>query len=173
MARSLAEAGANVALIYSSTTDAIENAAKIATDTGVRVQAFQSNVTLRNEDCGDHKGLLDVVVANSGTCTNSSALEYMEATWQRDNRVNYDGVMWTAQAAGKIFRRQGNGNLIITVSVSSILVNIPQTQAAYNASKTAAVHLTKSLAVEWMDFARVNCLSPGFFLTKGEKLNLN
>jgi hypothetical protein len=47
-----------------------------------------------------------------------------------------------------------------TASVSAILVNIPQKQAAYNASKAAQVHLAKSLAVEWADFARVNCISP-------------
>ena len=94
------------------------------------------------------------------------ALEYTEETWRRNNAVNLDGVMWTAQAAGKIFQRQGKGNLIVTASVSATLVNIPQTQAAYNASKAAVVHLAKSLAVEWVDFARVNCVSPGFILTE-------
>lgn len=76
--------------------------------------------------------------------------------------------MWTAQAAGKIFKEQGKGNLIITSSVSATLVNIPQTQAAYNASKAAAVHLGKSLAVEWADFARVNSISPGFIVTESK-----
>jgi len=47
--------------------------------------------------------------------------------------------------------------MIFTASVSAILVNIPQRQAAYNASKAAVVHLAKSLAVEWTDFATVNC----------------
>lgn len=176
--RGLAEAGADVALIYTSSNDAPESAAKIAKETGQRVKAFQSNVTRRDEiatsinqiteDFGH--GRLDVVVANAGVCTNCPNLEYTEETWRRDNGVNYDGVMWTAQAAGKIFKRQGKGNLVITASVSSILVNIPQTQVAYNASKAAAVHLAKSLAVEWTDFARVNCISPGFIMTKSELL---
>lgn len=113
-------------------------------------------------------GRLDVVIANAGTCTNCPNLEYDEESWARDNRVNYDGVMWTAQAAGKIFKKQGKGNLIITASVSSVLVNIPQTQAAYNASKAAVVHLAKGLAVEWTDFARVNCISPGFIMTESK-----
>ncbi|TQB70338.1 hypothetical protein MPDQ_000649 [Monascus purpureus] len=99
VARSLAEAGVDVALVYSSTTDAIENAAKIAADTGVRVQAFQSDVTSWNEIAAIIERRLDVAVANAGTCTNSPALEYTEETWQREIRVNYDGVMWTAQAA--------------------------------------------------------------------------
>ncbi|ODM15175.1 hypothetical protein SI65_09414 [Aspergillus cristatus] len=74
--------------------------------------------------------------------------------------------MWTAQAAGIIFKRQGEGNLVITASLSSILVNIPQTQVMYNASKAAAVHLAKSLAIEWTDFACVNCIYPSFIMTK-------
>lgn len=173
--RGLAEAGADVALIYSTTDDAPESAAKIAAETGVRVQAYRSNVTSRSEIAAtlnqvaeDFGGHLDVVVANAGVCTNCPNLEYTEETWARDNSVNYDGVMWTAQAAGKIFKKQGKGNLIITASVSATLVNIPQTQVAYNASKAAAKHLAKSLAVEWVDFGRVNCISPGFMLTKSE-----
>ncbi|KAI7969377.1 hypothetical protein EIK77_005007 [Talaromyces pinophilus] len=101
---------------------------------------------------------------------NSPNLEYTEETWARDNRVNYDGVMWTAQAAGKIFKKQGKGNFIITASVSATLVNIPQTQVAYNASKAAALHLAKSLAVEWVDFARINYISPGFMITESKHI---
>ncbi|KAJ6083122.1 hypothetical protein N7467_007257 [Penicillium canescens] len=172
--RGLAEAGADVAVIYTSTLDASDSAAKIAAETGQRVWAYQSDVTKRSEIAATinqiaeefGNGRLDIVIANAGTCTNFPALDYDEESFGRDNRVNYDGVMWTAQAAGKIFKKQGNGNLIITASVSSILVNIPQTQAAYNASKAAAVHLAKSLAVEWTEFARVNCISPGFIMTK-------
>ncbi|KAM0189363.1 hypothetical protein ACHAPA_012308 [Fusarium lateritium] len=174
--RGMAEAGADVALIYSTSSDAPQAAAQIAQQTGVRVQAFQSDVSSRskinetiNEIATDFgHGRLDVVVANAGVCANIPNLEYTEKTWAENNRVNYDGVMWTAQAAGKIFKKRGKGNLIITASVSAILVNIPQTQAAYNASKAAVVHLAKSLAVEWSDFARVNCISPGFILTESE-----
>ncbi|KAL2109668.1 hypothetical protein VUR80DRAFT_2162 [Thermomyces stellatus] len=85
--------------------------------------------------------------------------------------VNFHGAFWTAQAAARLFERQwkaggdGRASIIFTASVSAILVNIPQRQAAYNASKAAVVHLAKSLAVEWVDFARVNCVSPGFIAT--------
>lgn len=174
--RGLAEAGADVALIYTASKDAHETAAKIAAATGVRVQAFQCDVANRqntadviNQIASEFgNGRLDVVVANAGVCANIPSLEYTEETWQKNNSVNLDGVMWTAQAAGKIFQKQGKGNLIITSSVSATLVNVPQTQAAYNASKAAAVHLGKSLAVEWADFARVNCISPGFIMTESK-----
>ncbi|KAG6365800.1 hypothetical protein INS49_007411 [Diaporthe citri] len=169
--RGLAEAGADVALIYSTNKQAEDTAAQIAKETGVKVLAYQSDVRSRAsiastvEQIVTDFGRLDVMVANSGVCADIPSLEYTEESWKDNNSVNLDGVMWTAQAAGKVFKQQGRGNLIITTSVSATLVNIPQRQAAYNSSKAAAVHLAKSLAVEWVDFARVNCVSPGFIET--------
>lgn len=46
--RGLAEVGADVAIIYTSSTNAAETAAQVAADTGVRVQAYQSDVTSRS-----------------------------------------------------------------------------------------------------------------------------
>jgi sorbose reductase len=98
------------------------------------------------------------VVANSGIASHYPAEEYTNAQWREIMDVNLDGAMYTAQGAARIFKKQGSGSLIFTASVSALLVNVPQKQAAYNASKAAVVHLAKSLAVEWVDFARVNCM---------------
>lgn len=174
--RGFAEAGADVALVFRTTAGG-EVAAQIAQETGRRVEAFQADVTRRDDisrcieniGAGFGRGRIDVVVANAGVCANIPNLEYTEEQWSHNNSVNIDGVMWTAQAAGKIFKSQGSGNLIITASVSATLVNIPQTQAAYNSSKAAAKHLGKSLAVEWVDFARVNIVSPGFIGTPSKQ----
>lgn len=170
----LAEAGANVAFTFRTATDATETAASIAQQTGVQVKAYYADVTDRvalgqtieriAAEFGN--GRLDIVVANAGVCQNVPSLEYDDETWKYMNSVNYDGAMWTALAAGRIFKRQGRGNLIITASVSANLVNVPQTQAAYNASKAAVLQLGKSLAIEWVDFARVNCVSPGYIMTE-------
>ena len=78
---------------------------------------------------------------------------------------NLDGAFYTAQAAARIFKKQGYGNVIFTASVSATLVNVPQKQAAYNASKAGVVQMAKCLSVEWVDFCRVNCISPGFIAT--------
>lgn len=169
--RGLAEAGADVALIYQTSTNAAEVAEEITKATGVTIRTYQSDVGSRASIAATVEhivadfGHLDIMVANSGVCADIPSLEYTEDSWQHNNSVNLDGVMWTAQAAGNVFKRQGRGNLIITASVSATLVNIPQRQAAYNSSKAAAVHLAKSLAVEWVDFARVNSVSPGFIET--------
>ncbi|KAJ3939120.1 uncharacterized protein N0V96_010557 [Colletotrichum fioriniae] len=182
VARGLAEAGAKVAITYTSTdpVEADATAAKLSeSGNGVLVKAYKCNVRNRAEvesvietatkEVGD--GKLDVVVANAGIADHIPAIEYPEDKFRDMLDVNFHGAFWTAQAAAKVFERQlkggsdGRGSIIFTASVSAILVNIPQKQAAYNASKAAVVHLAKSLSVEWVDFARVNCVSPGFIAT--------
>ena len=185
VARGLAEAGAKVAITYSSTP--ADEAARIAEDlsrsgSGVAVKAYRCDVGSKadveavvnkaTEEVGG--GTLDICVANAGIAAHIAALDYGEEDWRRMLDVNFHGAFWTAQAAAKIFERQqkaggsGRASIIFTASVSAILVNIPQKQAAYNASKAAVVHLAKTLAVEWVDFARVNCVSPGFITTDSE-----
>jgi sorbose reductase len=179
--KGLAEAGADVALIYCTTEDAPEKAAKIAKANGVRVEAYRADVTVKAiitrviEDIARDFGHLDIVVINAGVCSNINSLEYTEESWHHINSVNVDGAMWTAQAAGpgRIFKAQGRGNLVITASVSSILVNYPRAQAAYNSSKAAVAHLGKCLAVEWAAFARVNMVSPGYIATESTSTLLN
>lgn len=117
--RGLAEAGADVALLYGSSAAAAEETAReVSEATGQRVQAYQCDVACRSQTAdvitnavceGFGGGRLDVVVANAGVCANIPSLEYNEESWRANNGVNLDGVMWTAQAAGRIFQRRGRG----------------------------------------------------------------
>jgi sorbose reductase len=180
--RAFAEAGADVCFTYLTTSDdkATKTAQSIEQQTGRRILPICADVRKRSDIAAameqavqafNHNGTtrhLDVVVANAGVCRQISSLDYDEETFDKDYAVNVYGVMWTAQAAGRIFRKQGHGNLIITASVSSVLVNTPQPQTSYNSSKAAAAHMGKNLAVEWVDFARVNCVSPGYVATNSE-----
>lgn len=178
--RALAEAGASVALIYTSSKDAEQTAESIARATGQRVVAYKSDVrnkatiTATIDQVAKDFGKLDICVANAGIAAHHDSLSYAEDDWQEMMRVNLDGAMFTAQAAGNIFKKQGPGagSMIFTASVSAILVNIPQKQSAYNASKAALVHLAKCLAVEWTEFARVNCISPGFIATDSKFIRI-
>ena len=116
-------------------------------------------------------GIIDIVVANAGITHHVDALEMKDTEYRNVMGTNLDGAWWTAVEAGRMFKEQAGGgkskgNLIFTASVSAQLVNLPQRQAAYNASKAGMVHLAKCLAVEWAGWGgRVNCVSPGFIET--------
>ncbi|KAM0552382.1 hypothetical protein ACHAPJ_007942 [Fusarium lateritium] len=173
--RGLLEAGASVAFTYSSTKE--DEVAKLSQDlssanNGRTVKTYKCNVTDRamvNEviqAASKDLGGLDIVVANAGIADHIPAEDYPEDKFRNMLDVNFNGAFWTAQAAANAMKgSKTRGSIIFTASVSAILVNVPQKQAAYNASKAAVVHLAKSLAVEWTDFARVNCVSPGFIAT--------
>lgn len=171
VSRGLAEAGAHVAIIYRSSKGAQATAKETAKECGVRCQTYQAEVedsdSITNCLAQIKKdfGQLDVVVANAGIADHHAAEDMTNKEWRDIMSVNLDGAFYTAQAAGNIFKEQGHGNLIFTASVSAILVNVPQKQAAYNASKAGVVQLARCLAVEWVDFCRVNCVSPGFIAT--------
>jgi sorbose reductase len=153
--KGLAEAGADVALIYTSSKDAPDTAKKLASETGSTVKAYQtdvkdkSKITATLNQVAEDFGRLDICVANAGIAAHHDSLEYTEDDWRQMMAINLDGAMYTAQAAGNIFKNQGPGahSMIFTASVSALLVNVPQRQAPYNASKAAVVHLAKSLAV--------------------------
>ncbi|CAM1509585.1 Fc.00g033240.m01.CDS01 [Cosmosporella sp. VM-42] len=175
VARGLLEAGASVAITYSSTT-AQEISALVdelsSANPGRSCKAYRCNVTDRAavnnviQTAAKELGGLDIVVANAGIADHIPAEDYPEDKFRQILDVNFHGAFWTAQAAANVMKgTKTRGSIIFTASVSAILVNVPQKQAAYNASKAAVVHLAKSLAVEWTDFARVNCVSPGFIAT--------
>ena len=69
-------------------------------------------------------------MANAGICSEHAAEEYTPEEFQEVMNVNISGAFYTAQAAARIFKRQGFGNVVFTASVSAILVNTPQRQAA-------------------------------------------
>ena len=69
--------------------------------------------------------------------------------------------------AKQLILKGKKGSIINTASMSGVIVNVPQLQSSYNASKAAVMHLTKSLAVEWADKGiRVNAISPGYIRTE-------
>jgi len=172
VADAMAEAGGNVALWYNSNPEAEKRAERLAKDYNVKTKAYSVNVTDAEavkshlDKVVEEFGQIDVFVANAGTGDSQPLLEQSLDAYRNLMAVNVDGPVYCAKYAGQIFKKQGFGNLILTGSISSHIVNVPVDQPIYNGSKAFITHMGKSLAREWRDFARVNIVSPGFFDTK-------
>ena len=167
----IADAGADVVIF--DLADASEVAKKITAEYGVRSKAYICDVTDPSsvQECFDQAakdmGTLDLLFNNAGICLHKPVLECEQNDWLKVMDVNVNGVYYVAQTFAKyLVANNKKGNIVNTASMSATIVNIPQRQASYNASKAAVVHLTHSLAVEWVDKGiRVNSISPGYIKT--------
>lgn len=171
VATALCEAGSNVAIVDMDLQEAEKTASELK-NLGTEVIALPCDVTEQNQvnemtaKIIEKFGRLDIAFCNAGISGNYPAEEMTLEQWKKVIDVNLTGVFLTAQAAGKEMIRQGGGSIIATASMSAHIVNVPQPQCAYNASKAGVIQLVKSLAVEWADKnVRVNSISPGYIAT--------
>jgi len=108
----------------------------------------------------DAFGRIDIMVNNAGyTHRNRSMLTVDEADFDRIFAVNVKAIYLAALEIVPVFRRQGGGVILNTASTAGLRPRPGLT--VYNASKGAAITMTKSMAVEFApDRIRVNCLCP-------------
>ncbi len=124
-----------------------------------QVEAMADVVTTR-------LGPIDILVNNAGLCYHRPALEVPRDEWLEVFDVNVNGLWYCAQTVGRSMVERRSGVIVNIGSISALIVNRPQWQPAYNASKAAVHQLTKSLAAEWAPYnVRVNALAPGYVKT--------
>ncbi|KAI9769073.1 MAG: hypothetical protein M1840_004424 [Geoglossum simile] len=175
MAQALGECGAKAIVIMDVLQEPGDAAAaELHEMCGVPVQFYR--VDVRDEkgvaevisNVVETFGSIDVLISSAGIAdSNLKAESYNPEMFRRLMDINVTGSFLVAQATARTMIRAGNGGSIIFVaSMSGRIVNYPQQQSAYNASKAAVIQLGKSLAAEWAQYRiRVNCISPGYMDT--------
>ena len=111
-------------------------------------------------------GRVDFLMNNAGIVQWGEAEKVAQADWLNVLDVNLNGLFYCCQAVSAPMIECRSGRIINIASMSGAIVNVPQPQASYNASKAAVVHLTRSLASEWAPHnIRVNTIAPGYMKT--------
>ncbi|MES1954123.1 SDR family NAD(P)-dependent oxidoreductase [Salinisphaera hydrothermalis] len=172
LAHALAEAGAAVAIV-ARRVDKAETVAAAIREAGGQAMAVGADVTDVDaiepmlDSIESELGPIDIFVNNAGTCEHKPALDVTPEGWRQIFDVNVHGLWNCCQAVGRRMAQRGSGNIINVGSISAEIVNRPQMQPAYNASKAAVHQLTKSLAAEWAPSGiRVNAIAPGYVGTE-------
>ena len=112
-------------------------------------------------------GGTQILVNNAGIARSEIPGENMEdERWLNVLDVNLNGTFWCCRSFGKRMLARKTGSIVNIGSMSGFIVNKPQEQSHYNASKAAVHHLTKSLAAEWgTRGVRVNAVAPTYINT--------
>ncbi|RPE62915.1 NAD(P)-dependent dehydrogenase (short-subunit alcohol dehydrogenase family) [Pacificibacter maritimus] len=173
IAMGLAQCGADVALLDRRTDDGLAQTADFIAALGRKSLQIAADVTsesaLADAVAQTQKDLGPLQLAvNAAGIANANACEDMEEDqYQTLMDINMKGIWLTCRAQGRAMIAHGLGGSIVNIaSMSGVIVNRGLMQAHYNASKAGVIHMSKSLAMEWVDRGiRVNTISPGYTAT--------
>jgi NAD(P)-dependent dehydrogenase (short-subunit alcohol dehydrogenase family) len=172
IAMGLAQCGADVALLDRRTDDGLAKSADFIAKLGrksVQITADVTSADSLNDAVAEAEaklGSLSLAVNAAGIANANPAEEMAESQFQTMMDINLKGVFLSCQAEARAMLRNGRGSIVNIASMSGVIVNRGLMQAHYNASKAGVIHMSKSLAMEWVGRGiRVNTISPGYTAT--------
>lgn len=171
IALGLAEAGADIALLYHERPP--EPVLNEIEAQGRRAHGLQGDLSELDEEAAaaivskaeKALGPIDILVNNAGIIHREPAISHRWADWRRVLDVNLDAAFLLAQAAARGMAERGHGRIVNVASVLSFEggVLVP----GYAASKHALMGLTRALANEWAPLGiNVNAIAPGYTATE-------
>ncbi|MEH3035534.1 MAG: SDR family oxidoreductase [Sphingomonas adhaesiva] len=167
-AEALSEAGARVT-IADRDAALLERGVESLRGKGYAVEGVMLDVTdaAAVTAMAERLGAQDILVNNAGIARSDTAAEEVaDEHWLNVIDVNLNGTFWCARAFGRHMLAAGRGSIVNVGSMSGFIVNRPQPQSYYNASKAAVHQLTRSLAAEWAARGvRVNAVAPTYIAT--------
>ncbi len=171
-ARALGEAGAAV-IVADMMAERVEASVGELKKLGLKAHGVKLDVTKSKEvdsvaaQIIKQHGRVDILVNNAGVAKSDvKAEDTSDEHWRHHMDVNVDGLFWCCRAFGREMLKQKSGSIVNIGSMSGFIVNKPQPQSFYNASKAAVHHLTRSLAAEWAKSGvRVNAVAPTYIET--------
>ena len=168
----LAEAGAKVVIADRDVKVAAQGQASLKAK-GYDVEIVDMDVTNSGQVAAvaaqlvARHGKVDILVNNAGIARSETPAETVaDEHWLNVIDVNLNGTFWCCREFGKHMLAAKSGTIVNIGSMSGFIVNKPQEQSFYNASKAGVHHLTKSLAAEWGTRGiRVNAVAPTYIDT--------
>jgi NAD(P)-dependent dehydrogenase (short-subunit alcohol dehydrogenase family) len=170
IARGLALAGAHLALNGISQTR-LSKAQEDLSGIPVTIRVFPMDVSDPRfastlvQDVSESMGGLDILVNCVGVNRRKPILDTPPEDYEFIMNANLRSAYFVSQAAARQMIERGGGKILNIGSLTSVMGL--SDVSVYGMSKAALVQLTKTMAVEWAPYnIRVNCLAPGFFVTR-------